>query len=100
MPITTLLGLSATILGILCLLFLLLIRWKNSVLTVRFNEALQAENNGDSERAIQLYQQALQRGHGLAAGNKTLLHTIERRLKTLQTSTEFVRRFSRTEIVG
>jgi hypothetical protein len=76
MSLTTFLGLSATVLAFICLLFLILIRWKNTVLTVRFNEALQAENNGDTERAIQLYQQALQKRHRLATGNKTLLYTI------------------------
>ncbi len=98
MSLTTFTGLSAAVLLLLCVLFLLLSRWKNAILAIRFNEALRAENNGDAERAIQLYQEALQRGQGLAIGDKRLLRTIERRLKTLQTSTEFVRRFQRTEM--
>jgi hypothetical protein len=98
MSLTTLLGITAAVLALICIVFLLLLRWKNAILTGRFNEALHVENSGDAERAIHLYQQALQRGQGLASGDKKLLSTIERRLKTLQTSTEFVGRFRRAEM--
>ena len=98
MSLTTFIGITAAVLALLCIFFLLLLRWKNAILTGRFNEALHVENNGDPERAIHLYQQALQGGQGIASGDKKLLTTIERRLKTLQTNTEFVRRFRRAEM--
>ena len=66
---------------------------KKSDLFNRYCEAMQAENNGEEERAIQLYSDALSRSQKMAVGDKKLKNSIEERLKTLQISTDFSRSF-------
>lgn len=66
---------------------------KKSDLFNRYCEAMQAENNGEEERAIQLYSDALSRSQKMAVGDKKLKNSIEERLKTLQISTDFTRSF-------
>jgi hypothetical protein len=66
---------------------------KKSDLFNRYCEAMQAENNGEEERAILLYSEALSRSQKMAVGDKKLKNSIEERLKTLQISTDFSRSF-------
>ena len=66
---------------------------KKSDLFNRYCEAMQAENNGEEERAIQLYREALSRSQKMAVGDRKLKNSIEERLKTLQISTDFTRSF-------
>ncbi|HEY4061019.1 MAG TPA: hypothetical protein VGM30_03925 [Puia sp.] len=85
--------------GISLLIFgwVLLRSRKTSLLAHRYSDALLAENNGEVERAIQLYQEALRSGgHDRKTGDKHLLDDIERRLKTLQISTDFEKSFKPT----
>jgi hypothetical protein len=66
---------------------------KKSDLFNRYCEAMQAENNGEEERAIKLYSEALSRSQKMAVGDKKLKNSIAERLKTLRISTEFTRSF-------
>jgi hypothetical protein len=73
---------------------------KNSMLTHQYAEALLAENNGEADKAIKLYQTALrQSGDNRIGGDKRLMKDMERRLRTLQISTEFEQSFRRKIII-
>jgi hypothetical protein len=72
---------------------------KKSDLFNRYCEAMQAENNGEEERAIRLYREALSRSQKMAVGDKKLKNSIEERLKTLQISTEFSRSFQQLKAI-
>jgi len=69
---------------------------KTSLLAHRYSDALLAENNGEEERAIELYQEALRSSHDRKVGDRRLLDDIERRLKTLLISTDFEKSFKPT----
>ena len=71
---------------------------KTSLLAHRYSDALLAENNGEEERAIQLYQEALRSSHDRKSGDRRLLDDIERRLKTLLISTDFEKSFKQAII--
>jgi len=83
----------------LALLFLLVFlrHRKTSDLFQRYCEAMQAENNGEEQKAIHLYQDALGRSQKTIAGDKKLKEDIEQRLKTLLLSTSFERSFQRAK---
>jgi ABC-type transport system involved in multi-copper enzyme maturation permease subunit len=69
---------------------------KNSMLSHQYAEALLAENNGEADKAIKLYQNALRQiGDNRIGGDKRLMKDMERRLRTLQISTEFEQSFRR-----
>jgi hypothetical protein len=72
---------------------------KKSDLFHRYCEAMQAENNGEEERAIRLYKDALSRSQKMAVGDRKLKNSIEERLKTLTISTDFEKSFQRFKIV-
>jgi hypothetical protein len=72
---------------------------KKSDLFNRYCEAMQAENNGEEERAIRLYREALSRSQKMAVGDRKLKNSIEERLKTLQISTEFTRSFQQLKAI-
>jgi hypothetical protein len=83
-----------------CLLLLslaLLRRRKTSDLFQQYGEALQAENNGEEQRAIGLYQEALNHSRKRMTGDKKLKVEIEGRLKTLLLSTSFEESFKRAK---
>ncbi|HMH24432.1 MAG TPA: hypothetical protein VK563_21770 [Puia sp.] len=73
---------------------------KNSHLSQQYSEAIQAENNGYTEQAIKLYQDALHQSQEKRIGDKRLLANIERRLKTLKNSTDFEKSFGQRKIAG
>jgi hypothetical protein len=73
---------------------------KTSDLFHRYWEAMQAENNGDEEKAIHLYGDALNRSRKIMRGDKKLRGDIEQRLKTLLISSDFEKSFQRTELAG
>ena len=83
---------SALLLVACCLLVFLRHR-KTSDLFHRYSEAMQAENNGEEEKAIHLYRDALTRSQKMTRGDRKLRGSIEQRLKTLQISTDFEKRF-------
>jgi hypothetical protein len=87
---------GASGLALVCLLVFLRHR-KTSDLFQRYCEAMQAENNGEEEKAIHLYQDALSRSRKTIAGDKKLKGNIEQRLKTLMLSTSFERSFKRAK---
>jgi hypothetical protein len=95
MTITNLIEICGASVLILFFLLLFLRQRKNSDLFHRYCEAMQAENNGDEEKAIHLYQDALSRSRKMKAGDKRLMGDIERRLKTLLISTDFEKSFRR-----
>jgi hypothetical protein len=72
---------------------------KNSLLSQQYAAALHAENNGDTDEAIRLYKEALSDGQRSVVGDKLLMNEMERRLKTLQISTEFEQSFRRKIII-
>jgi hypothetical protein len=72
---------------------------KKSELFHRYCEAMQAENNGEEELAIQLYKEALSRSQKMAVGDRKLKTSIEERLKTLTISTDFEKSFQRFRTV-
>src|ERR1700722_6456147 len=72
---------------------------KKSDLFNRYCEAMQAENNGEEERAILLYSEALSRSQKMAVGDRKLKNSIEERLKTLQISTDFTRSFQQLKAI-
>jgi hypothetical protein len=90
--------LSAVLIAFFLLLFLH--SRKNSHLSHQYSEAIQAENNGYTEQAIKLYQEALLQSQEKRIGDKRLLANIERRLKTLKNSTDFEKSFGRTKMAG
>lgn len=61
---------------------------------------MQAENNGEEEKAIHLYGEALNRSRKIMRGDKKLRGDIEQRLKTLQISTDFEKSFRQKELAG
>ncbi len=93
MTLTSSIGLFTLIGLVLYAGFLLFRYWRNALLAHRFSEAIQAENNGEAEKAIGLYQEALRLGRGGVSGDPQLLHKMERRLKTLRTNLDFIQRF-------
>lgn len=86
---------SAAVILILFFLMIFLRHRKNSDLYHRYCEAMQVENDGDEERAIQLYRDALNRSHRRKAGDKRLIGDMEQRLKTLLISADFEKSFQR-----
>jgi hypothetical protein len=96
---TTSIGILATA-GLILLLFFLLRQRKNSTLFNRYCEAMQAENNGEAERAIRLYQEALHQNRKTKIRDKQLMGDMERRLKTLLISTDFEKSFRTKEMAA
>jgi len=81
-------------------LFAFLRSRKNSELSDQYVKALLAENNGEADKAIELYQNALHHsGDALIGGNKRLMKDMQRRLRTLQISTEFEQSFRRKVVI-
>jgi hypothetical protein len=73
---------------------------KNSILSDQYAKALLAENNGEADKAIQLYQHALHHsGDNRIGGDKRLMKDMQRRLRTLQISTEFEQSFRRKVVI-
>ena len=70
---------------------------KASDLTHLYWEAIQAENNGEEDRAINLYKDALNRSQKMMTGDKKLRVNIERRLKTLLNSQSFEKGFRQSK---
>lgn len=92
---TTFIAILIAAVSILLLLAAFLRRRKNSALFYQYCEAMQAENNGDAEKAILLYREALQQSRKTKMGDKRLMGDIEGRLKTLIISSDFEKSFRR-----
>jgi hypothetical protein len=90
--------LSLAGLSLIAFLWVFLRSRKTSLLAHRYSDALLAENNGEEERAIELYQEALRSSNDRKVGDRRLLDDIERRLKTLRISTDFEKSFKPTII--
>jgi hypothetical protein len=90
--------LSAAGVLLVALLLLFLRSRKSSLLAHRYSDALLAENNGDVERAIQLYQEALRASPERKIGDKHLMNDMKKRLSTLQISTDFEKSFRRKKL--
>ena len=71
---------------------------KNSMLSHQYAAAVVAENNGEADKAIRLYKEALHESRDTRIGDKRLMKDIEARLKTLLISTEFEQSFRRKVI--
>jgi len=98
MTFTTSILLAAAGVFLLSLLLVFLRSRKSSLLAHRYSDALLAENNGDVEQAIQLYQEALGSNSDRKTGDKHLIDDMEQRLKTLRISTEFEKSFRRAKL--
>jgi NurA-like 5'-3' nuclease len=97
MTLTPFLYVAGGTVFIVLLLVLLRMR-KASDLSHRYWEAMQAENNGEEDRAIGLYQDALNRSRKMMSGDKKLKGDIEQRLKTLVISRSFEKSFRDSKV--
>jgi hypothetical protein len=97
MTITSLLEITGASALFLFLSLAFLRRRKTSDLFQQYGEALQVENNGEEQRAIGLYQEALDRSRKRVTGDKKPKEEIEGRLKTLRLSTSFEESFKRAK---
>jgi hypothetical protein len=88
--------------GILLVSFLVIFLRSRSTssLSHQYSDALLAENNGDLERAIHLYQEALHQSLENKSGDKRLMDDIRQRLKTLRISTDFEKSFRGNKLIA
>jgi hypothetical protein len=98
MTFTTSILLSAAGILLISLLLVFLRSRKSSLLAHRYSDALLAENNGDVEQAIRLYQEALGSNQDQKIGDKHLMADMKKRLNTLRISTEFEKSFKRAKL--